>query len=177
MDETGCNCQTFSLSLKQQEKTNYKCQNCFPLLYTNLKGGFFSNSVLPWWHLVPPELKTSLKSWANQCFFLWKYFSIFPKYFLSYVKELCIYPRLCLHFSSPKTQNQLDKPVCFTHANVLLSYVNETMSLLGNQPFFKIHINCFLFWDNSPCANIISKCMLWVRGLVPVSEFWDISFH
>ena len=25
----------------------------------------------------------------------------------------------------PKTQNQLDKPECFTHANVLLSYVNE----------------------------------------------------
>ena len=27
----------------------------------------------------------------------------------------------------PKTQNRLDKPVCFTHANVLLSYVNETV--------------------------------------------------
>ena len=26
----------------------------------------------------------------------------------------------------PETQNQLDKPVCFTHVNVLLSYVNET---------------------------------------------------
>ena len=26
----------------------------------------------------------------------------------------------------PKTQNRL-KPVCFTHANVLLSYVNETV--------------------------------------------------
>ena len=25
----------------------------------------------------------------------------------------------------PKTQNQLDKPVCLIHANVLLSYVNE----------------------------------------------------
>ena len=37
---------------------------------------------------------------------------------LSYVNELCIYP---------KTQNPLDKPVCFTHANVLLSYVNETV--------------------------------------------------
>ena len=71
----------------------------------------------------------------------------------------------------PKTQNLIDKPVCFTHANVLLSYVNETMTLLGNQPFFKIHVNCFLFWDNSPCANVIPKCMLWVRGLVPVSEF------
>ena len=28
----------------------------------------------------------------------------------------------------PKTQNQLYKPVCFTHTNVLLSYVNKTVS-------------------------------------------------
>ena len=27
----------------------------------------------------------------------------------------------------PKTQNWHDKPVCFTHANVLISYVNETV--------------------------------------------------
>ena len=27
----------------------------------------------------------------------------------------------------PKTQNRLDKPECFTHANFLLSYVNETV--------------------------------------------------
>ena len=51
---------------------------------------------------------------------------------LSYVNELYIYPRLCwfccvLKLVPPKTQNQLDKPVCFTHANVLLSYVNETV--------------------------------------------------
>ena len=30
-----------------------------------------------------------------------------------------------LQVPSPKTQNRLDKPVCFTHANVLLSYVKE----------------------------------------------------
>ena len=65
----------------------------------------------------------------------------------------------------PKTQNRLDKPVCFTR------FVNETMSLLGNLPFFKMHINPFMAWDNSLCANVISKCMLWVRALVPVSEF------
>ena len=40
------------------------------------------------------------------------------------------------------------------------------MCLLGNLPFFKIHVNHFMAWDNSPCANVISKCMLWVRGLV-----------
>ena len=27
----------------------------------------------------------------------------------------------------PKTQNRLDKPECFTHASVLLSYVTETV--------------------------------------------------
>ena len=27
----------------------------------------------------------------------------------------------------PKTQNQLDKPVCFTHKSVLLIYVNESI--------------------------------------------------
>ena len=32
-----------------------------------------------------------------------------------------------LQVPSPKTQNRLDKPVCFTHANVLLSYVNENI--------------------------------------------------
>ena len=64
-----------------------------------------------------------------------------------------------------------DKPVCFTYANVLLSYVNETMYLLGNLPFFKIHVNRFMAWDDSPYANVISKCTLWVRCLVPFSEF------
>ena len=71
----------------------------------------------------------------------------------------------------PKTQNRLDKPVCFTHANILLSYVSETMYLLGNLPFFKIHVNCFMTQDDSPCASAISKCMLWVRGLVHLSHF------
>ena len=68
----------------------------------------------------------------------------------------------------PKTQNQLDKPVCFTYANVLLSYVNETIYLLGNLPFFKIHVNRSVAQDDSPGANVISKWMLWVRGLVPL---------
>ena len=54
---------------------------------------------------------------------------------------------------------------------VLLIYVNETIYLLGNLPFFKIHVNRFMAQDDSPGANVISKCMLWVRGLVPFSEF------
>ena len=54
---------------------------------------------------------------------------------------------------------------------VLLIYVNGTIYLLGNLLFFKIHVNCLMAWEASPCANVISKCMLWMRGLVPPSEF------
>ena len=72
-------------------------------------------------------------------------------FFLSYVNELCMYPRLTFFkLVLPKTQNQLDKPVCFTHANVVLSYVNETMYLLENLAFFKIHVSHFMAWDDSP---------------------------
>ena len=59
---------------------------------------------------------------------------------------------------------------------VLLIYVNETIYLYGNLPFFKIHVNHFMTWDDSPGAKIFSKFILWVRDLVPFSEFWDISF-
>ena len=65
----------------------------------------------------------------------------------------------------------LNKPVCFIHGNVVLSYVYETVYLLGNLPFFKNHVNCFMVQDDSPCANVVSKCMLRVRVLVPLSEF------
>ena len=95
-------------------------------------------------------------------------------FILSYVNELCIYLRLSFFkLVLPNMQNpqELNRPVCFTNGNVLLSYVNETMYLFGNLPFFKIHVNCFMAWDDSPCANVTSKCMLWIRGLVPLSEF------
>ena len=39
---------------------------------------------------------------------------------------------------------------------VLLIYVNETIYLLGNLPFFKIHVNHFMAWDDSPAASVIS---------------------
>ena len=117
---------------------------------------------------------TFLKPWANQC--------IFPKemFFLSYVNELCICPRLCLsssHFllrdSEPIMAQQTSTFYSFI---VLLIYVNESIYLLGNLPFFKIHVNPFMAQENSPCASVISKCMLWVRGLEPVSEPWEIYF-
>ena len=39
---------------------------------------------------------------------------------------------------------------------VLLIYVNETIYLLGNLPFFKIHVNHFMARDDSPAVNVIS---------------------
>ena len=39
---------------------------------------------------------------------------------------------------------------------VLLIYVNETIYLLGNLPFFRIHVNHFMSGDDSPAANLIS---------------------
>ena len=57
--------------------------------------------------------------------------------------------------------------MCFSYGNVFLSYINEIMYLLENLPFFKILVNCFMAWDDSPVANGMSKCMLWVSGLVP----------
>ena len=40
------------------------------------------------------------------------------------------------------------------------------MYFLGNLPFFKIQVNRFMAQDDSSCANVVSKCMMWVKGLV-----------
>ena len=45
-----------------------------------------------------------------------------------------------------------------------------SLYLFGKLPFFKIHVNHFMAQENSRCANIIPKSMLWVRDLVLVSE-------
>ena len=81
-------------------------------------------------------------------------------FFLSYVNKLCVYPRLCLSSSRfylrLRTYND-SKNQCFTHGNVLLSYVNEPMYLLGNLSFFKIQVDHFMAQDDAPCAIAISK--------------------
>ena len=43
------------------------------------------------------------------------------------------------------------------------------MHLLGNSPFFKIHVNCFMAGDDSPSANAISKWMM------QLFQFWGDS--
>ena len=40
--------------------------------------------------------------------------------------------------------------------------------LYGNLPFYKIQVNRFMAWDELSGAKIILKCILWVRGLVPL---------
>ena len=56
---------------------------------------------------------------------------------------------------------------------VLLIYVNETIYLPGNLPFFKIHVNHFMVQDDSPAANVIS---MHVVGDRPGAILWDIAF-
>ena len=74
---------------------------------------------------------------------------------LSHVNVLCIYPRLCLQVGSPKTQNGLDKPECFTHANILLSYVNETV--LAEKPAF-LQDSCQSFYGQGQLT--LCQCYL-----------------
>ena len=97
-------------------------------------------------------------------------------FFLNYVNELSIYPRLSFFklvlLNTLRTDKGSTKQFVLLTI-VLLIYVNEAICLLGNLPF-KSHVNHFMAQDDSPCVNVTSKCMLWVRGLVPVSEFGDI---
>ena len=85
-EDIGCKRQAFFLSLLSIRKKQSTSVRFFSLLYTKLKV-FSYNSVLPWWHLIPPELNFS-QILANQSIFLMEMF------FLSYANELCFYPRL-----------------------------------------------------------------------------------
>ena len=48
-----------------------------------------------------------------------------------------------LQVTLPKTQNCLDKPVCFTHTNILLSYANETNALAWKPAFLQRSCHSF----------------------------------
>ena len=53
---------------------------------------------------------------------------------------------------------------------VLLICVNETVYLFGNLPFFKIHVNRFMAWDDSPGAEVISMHLVGERpSVIPLS--------
>ena len=80
----------------------------------------------------------------------WTEWTMYLPYTLSFFKSV-----------PAKTQNWLDKPVCFTHANVLLSYVKETMSLLGNLSFFKIHVDHLWPGQITLCQCYLKACCGW----------------
>ena len=92
-----------------------------------------------------------------------------------YLKILCCHDDTWFHLNLTFLRPWANQCI-FLMEMFFLIYVNETVYLLGNLPFCKIHVNHFMAWDNSPCANVVSKYVLWVRSLVPVSEFWDIPF-
>ena len=58
-----------------------------------------------------------------------------------------------------------------TNQYVILRYCSPNLCkqnyLFGNLPFYKIQVNRFMAWDESSGAKIITKCNLWIRGLVP----------
>ena len=56
----------------------------------------------------------------------------------------------------PKGSEPTGQTSMFYSYLVLLIYVNETIYLLGNPPFFKIHFNHFMAREDSPAANVIS---------------------
>ena len=43
------------------------------------------------------------------------------------------------------------------YSYIVLIYVNETIYLLGNLPFIKIAVNCFMALDDSLGATVNSK--------------------
>ena len=61
----------------------------------------------------------------------------------------------------------------FSSYLVLLIHVKETMYLPGNLPFFKIHVNQFLAWDDSAAAHVISMHVV-AEG--PGAILWDTAF-
>ena len=77
----------------------------------------------------------------------------------------CVFTLDSVFFQEPIKAQQTS---LFYSYVVLLIYVNEAVSLLGNLPYFKIHVNHFMARDDSPCAVVSSKCMLRVRGQVPL---------
>ena len=73
-------------------------------------------------------------------------------------------------------KNQLDRPVCFTHENILLSYVNKTC--ICSEICLSSRFRSIVLWPGMThlVPMLSQNNMLWVRGLVSVSEFSDISF-
>ena len=83
---------------------------------------------------------------------------------LSYANVLCIYPKLCLQVGSTSLLRTY-----LTNQYVTLRYCSPNLCkrnyLYGDLPFFKIQVNHFMAQDEPFGAKIITKYILWVRGL------------
>ena len=84
---------------------------------------------------------------------------------LGYANVLYIYPKLLSSSSASWLRTYL------TNQYVILRYSSPNLCkrnyLYGDLPFFKIQVNHFMAQDEQFGAQIISNCILWVRGLVP----------
>ena len=153
----------FNLSLKWQEETDYKCPIFSPLSIQIGKEVSFKILCChdnTWFHLN----LSFLKPLAEGCIFFMEMF------FLHYVNKLCIYLKPCLSSSQFQLRLRTDNGSANQYVLLiqLFSSVMESIYLIGNLPSFKIHVNHFMAQDNWHCANVISKCILWMRGLVPL---------
>ena len=130
--------------------------NWIQILKVSLKILCFHNDT--WFHLK----LTILKPRDNQCI------SLMEMFVLSCANVLCIYPKLCLQVGSPSWLRTY-----LTNQYVILRYCSSNLYrwnyLYGDLPFFKIQVNYFMAQDKPFGAKIITKYILWVRGLVP---FW-----
>ena len=91
--------------------------------------------MLPWWHLVPPEL-TFPKPWANLCAFLMEMI------FLSYVRET-----LYLFWNLPFLKMVLHKTNFFLFSNLGLIMAQQA----------SIPVNCFMARGWHTSCHTISK--------------------
>ena len=86
---------------------------------------------------------------------------------LNFANVLFIYPKLSLQVGSAKWLR-----IYLTNQYVILRYCSPNLYkqnyLYGNLPFYKIQVNYFMAQDEPFGAKIIPKCILCVRGLVPL---------
>ena len=114
-----------------------------------------------------------------------------------YLKILCCHDDIWFHLNLTFLKPWANQCI-FLMEMFFLIYVNETMYLLWNLPFFKmvppkinfflfsnfgliiaqqtsIHINCCMAGRLPRCAIISQKCILWERGLVKLPQPWGLS--
>ena len=114
-----------------------------------------------------------------------------------YLKILCCHDDIWFHLNLTFLKPWANQCI-FLMEMFFLIYVNETMYLLWNLPFFKmvppkinfflfsnfgliiaqqtsIHINCCMAGRWPRRAIISQKCILWERGLVKLPQPWGLS--